>query len=70
MRKASSMIAAISRQSTLFVPVVSRNTPSHPENVPAADVGGSKNRSGSPLTSSSDTPDGAGHHNETRPSPL
>jgi hypothetical protein len=43
--------------------------PSQPEKVPAADICGSKNRCGSALTSSPGTPDGAGHHSETRPSP-
>src|SRR5688500_14482285 len=44
-RKASSTIAAISSQSTLFAPEVSRYTPSQFENVPLADMGGLKNRS-------------------------
>jgi len=43
-RKASWRMAATSFQSTLFSPVVSRNTPSQPEKIPVADVGGSKNR--------------------------
>jgi AcrR family transcriptional regulator len=35
-------MAATSSQSTLFSPSVSRNTPSHPENVPFADTAGLK----------------------------
>jgi len=43
-RKASSRISAISSQSTVLSPGVSRYTPSQPENVPLADGGGLKNR--------------------------
>src|SRR5437588_5086417 len=43
------MTAAISPQSILFHPAVSRNTPNHPEKTPLAEVGGAKNRTGSAL---------------------
>src|SRR5438477_1695384 len=64
------MMAAISLQSTLLLPDVSRWTPSQLANTPRAEVAGLKNRSGSASTSSSWAPGGAGHHKEMRPSPV